>query len=286
MLAKAIIPMAGPLHRDLPFQHVTTGNGQTQQIVALQIQEILDAGIREVALVTAPGTRIFFAELEKRFGSRVVLVEQAEPRGFGHALQCAEAWVGAEPFLVQVCDHVFVTHAESSCTAQVLEVFARENAAVSAVQVTAESELPYFGVIGGERVHGSKSLYAIQTVLEKPTPTVAEETCMIPGIRQGNYLALFGTHALTPAVFGLLRAREKTLAEGEKLGLTEALAALCARERYLAVELEGHRVDIEGPFGLLRAQLAFALHGPRREEAMRLLLEEVAHAERTRSSAR
>jgi UTP--glucose-1-phosphate uridylyltransferase len=283
MLAKAIIPMAGPAHRDLPFQHVTTGAGGTQQVVALQIQEILDAGVREVALITAPGTRAFFSDLEKRFGSKVVLIEQMEPRGFGHALLSAEAWIGADSFLVQVCDHVFVTHAESSCTAQLIEVAEREHCAVSGVQVTSESQLPYFGVIGGQRVHGSQNLYTIETVLEKPTPTVAEEACMIPGVRQGYYLALFGTHALTPAVFALLRAREKTLPPGEKLGLTEALSTLCTRERYLALEVEGHRVDIEGPFGLLRAELALALHGPRREEALRLMLEEVAHAERSRS---
>jgi UTP--glucose-1-phosphate uridylyltransferase len=282
MLAKAIIPMAGPVHRDLPFQYVTTGAGGTQQVVALQIQEILDAGIREVALVTAPGTRAFFADLEKRFGSKVVFVEQAEPRGFGHALLCAESWVGSDAFLVQVCDHVFVTHAASSCTAQLLEVAEREHCAVSGVQVTAESQLPYFGVIGGQRVHGSQSLYSIETVLEKPTPTVAEETCMIPGIRQGNYLALFGTHALTPAVFGLLHAQRKALVPGENLGLTNALSALCSRERYLALEVEGHRVDIEGPFGLLRAQLALSLYGPRREEALRAILEEVAHAQEKR----
>jgi UTP--glucose-1-phosphate uridylyltransferase len=282
MLAKAIIPMAGPAHRDLPFQHVTTGAGGTQQVVALQIQEILDAGVREVALVTAPGTRAFFADLEQRFGSKVVFVEQAEPRGFGHALLCAESWIGADEFLVQVCDHVFVTHAESSCTAQLIEVAERENCAVSGVQVTPESKLPYFGVIGGHRVHGSENLYTIETVLEKPTPTVAEETCMIPGIRQGNYLATFGIHVLTPAIFGLLRAQEKALGPGAKLGLTEGLAALSSRERYLALEVEGHRVDIEGPFGLLRAQLALALHGPRREEALHSMLEEVAHAQKKR----
>jgi UTP--glucose-1-phosphate uridylyltransferase len=283
MLAKAIIPMAGPAHRDLPFQHVTTGAGRTQQVVALHIEEILDAGVREVALVTAPEARAFFAGIEKRFGSKIVLVEQAEPGGFGHAVLCAETWVGTDSFLVQVCDHVFVTHAKASCTAQLVEMAAREGCAVSGVQVTAESQLPYFGVIGGQRVHGSDNLYSIETVLEKPTPTVAEEACMIPGIRQGNYLALFGAHVLTPAVFGLLHAYKKTLPPGEKLGLTEVLSSLCKRERYLALEVEGHRVDIEGPFGLLRAQLALALYGPRREEALRLMLEEVAHAERKRS---
>lgn len=99
---------------------------------------------------------------------------------------------------------------------------------------------------------------------------------MIPGFRQGTYLALFGTHALTPLVFELLREQLSSLAAGAKLGLTEALAALAAREKYLALEVEGQRVDLESPFGSLRAQLALALYGSRREEVLRLILEEVA----------
>jgi UTP--glucose-1-phosphate uridylyltransferase len=122
----------------------------------------------------------------------------------------------------------------------------------------------------------------VETVLEKPTPTVAEEFCMIPGLRQGTYLALFGTHALTPLVFTLLRERRKLLEPQQKLGLTESLADLARRGRYLALEVQGRRVDLESPFGLLSAQLALALHGPRREEVLRLILEEVAAAQTAR----
>ena len=195
---------------------------------------------------------------------------------------CAESWVGGSPFIVQVCDHVFVTHAQSTCTEQVLEVARSEDASVSAVQVNAESQLPYFGVIGGSRVRTHEALYVVETVLEKPTPTVAEERCMIPGLRQGTYLALFGTHALTPWVFTLLRERRSKLGAQENLGLTESLADLARRARYLALEVKGRRVDLEGPFGLLSAQLALALHGPRREEVLRVILEEVACAQTPR----
>jgi UTP--glucose-1-phosphate uridylyltransferase len=64
------------------------------------------------------------------------------------------------------------------------------------------------------------------------------------------------------------------------LGLTESLAALAGRQKYLALAVRGHRVDLEGPFGLLRAQLALALHGSRRETVLGLMLEEVASSER------
>jgi UTP--glucose-1-phosphate uridylyltransferase len=279
-LTKAIIPMAGPLHRDLPLQHVTTGEGQTKRVAALHIEELLAAGIREVALVTAPGTTPLFSELVREFGSAIVLHEQAEPRGFGDAVLRVERWVGDEPFVLQVCDHVFVTYSQDSCTAQLLAVAERESCSVSAVQATAESQLPYFGVVGGQRVHLTEDLYVVETVIEKPTPTVAEVECAIPGLRLGTYLGLFGTHALMPDVFRLLRERANALGPGQTLGLTESLAALAGRQKYLALAVQGHRVDLEGPFGLLRAQLALALHGSRRETVLGLMLEEVAHAER------
>lgn len=273
---KAIIPMGRPMHGDLPLQHVTIGDGGTKRVAALQIEELLDAGISQVALVTRPGHQRFFTELREQFGPALVSVEQPEPRGFGDAVLCAEEWVGGEPFLVQVCDHVFITHAAASCTRQLVEVATREGCAVSGVQANAESQLPYFGVIGASRVKATNRLYAIDTVIEKPTPTVAEERCMIPGLRQGTYLALFGTHALSPLVFELLREQRALLPPGANLGLTESLAMLAEREKYLALEVDGQRVDLESPFGLLRAQLALALYGARREEVLRLILEEVA----------
>lgn len=268
--------MGGPLHSELPLQHVTVKDGSTRRVAGLQISELFAAGVDQVAIIIRPGRERFFDELRQEFGAKLVFIEQAEPRGFGDAVLRAEDWVNGEPFIVQVCDHVFITHAQASCTEQLIELASRENAVVSGVQVTSEGQLPYFGIVGGTRVKGSERVYAVETVLEKPTPTVAEERCMISGLRQGTYLGTFGTHALTPLVFDLLRERARTLPRGQRLGLTESLAALASRERYLAFEVDGQRVDLEGPFGLLRAQLALALHGPRREEVLRLILEEVA----------
>jgi len=277
-ISKAVIPMAGPVHRDLPLQHITTGEGVTRHVAALQIDELLGAGIRSVALVMAPGTEPFFEVLRAQFGEALARIEQPAPKGFGDAILCAEAWVAAEPFILQVCDHVFVTQAADSCTKQLLTVASAEECSVSAVLATPESQLPYFGVVGGLRVANTTDLYTVATVIEKPTPTVAEELCMVPGLRQGTYLALFGTHVLTPRIFAVLREQRQDLGGRTRLGLTEALALLAKREKYLAREVRGLRLDLEGPFGLLRAQVALALHGPRREEVLEILLEEVAHA--------
>jgi len=275
---KAVIPMAGPKHQELPLQHITTGDGSTRHVAALQIDELLSAGIRQVALVMAPGTEPFFEVLRRQFGDALARIEQREAAGFGDAILCAERWIGGEAFVVQVCDHVSVSQAQASCMAQLLAVATREACSVSSVLPTPEGQLPYFGVVGGARVGQAENLYTVSTVIEKPTPTVAEEHCMIPGLRHGTYLALFGGHVLTSRVFAILREQQRALSSRQRLGLTEALAVLATREKYLACEVRGLRLDLEGPFGLLRAQLALALHGPRRDEVMELLLEEVAHA--------
>jgi len=271
--------MGSTRHRDLPLQHIVIGDGRTRRTSELHVEELLAAGIEQVALVTRPGSAPLFEELERQFGAAIVLIEQHEPRGFGDAILRAEQWADGQPFLLQVCDHMFITYASRSCTQQLIEVASRENCAVSAVQATHESQLPYFGVIGGHGVKGEKQLYAVDAVFEKPTPTVAEEYCMVAGMRQGTYQGFFGTHALTPTIFECLHACHDQLEDHETLGLTEALSLLLAREKYLALEVSGHRIDLESPFGLLRAQVALALHGSRREEVLRLMLEEVAQAQ-------
>jgi UTP--glucose-1-phosphate uridylyltransferase len=256
-----------------------TGDGSTRRTVALQIEELLAAGIEQVALITSPGSVPLFHEIESQFGQSITLIEQKEPRGFGHAILCAESWANEQPFLLQVCDHMFITYAASSCTRQLIEIASKENCTVSAVQATHESQLPYFGVIGGHRLKGDNQIYEVEAVFEKPTPTVAEEFCMVAGMRQGHYLAFFGTHALAPSIFRYLRECESKLAPTASFGFTDALSLLLASERYLALEVRGHRIDLESPFGLLRAQVALALHGSRREEVLRLMLEEVAQAQ-------
>jgi UTP--glucose-1-phosphate uridylyltransferase len=79
-----------------------------------------------------------------------------------------------------------------------------EACSVSAVQSTSETQLPFYGTVGGKRVPGKKGLYKVDKVIEKPTPTEAEQSLIIPGLRSSHYLCFFGIHVLTPAVFDIL----------------------------------------------------------------------------------
>src|SRR5207245_2869271 len=118
---------------------------------------------------------------------------------------------------------------------------------VSAVQATRESLLPYYGAIGGRRVGRRTDLYEVDTVLEKPTPSEAEQRLTVPGLRAGYYLCLFGIHALSPAVMELLVERNT----GVKYGLLYAQLALALggadREDVLAGLVELLAQDRKGP---------------------------------------
>jgi hypothetical protein len=129
--------------------------------------------------------------------------------------------------------------------------------------------LPYFGVIGGRRVPQTKNLYEVDTVLEKPTPTQAEQELIVPGLRAGHYLCFFGMHVLTPVIFDLLDA----LGDSGRRQVSPALAMLAGRERYLAYEVAGNRSNLGVTYGLLVAQLALALSGKDRADILSQLVD-------------
>src|SRR3954447_25902434 len=157
---------------------------------------------------------------------------------------------------------------------RLLEVARAEECSVSAVQATREGLLPNFGAIGGRRSAGRRELYRVETVLEKPTPTEAEQKLTIPGMRAGYYLCFFGMHVLTPAVMDILDSQLAT-ANGV-VSLSGALAELARHEQYLALEEPHRRYDIGARYGLLTAQLALALNGRERSEVLAQLVELLA----------
>jgi UTP--glucose-1-phosphate uridylyltransferase len=188
---------------------------------------------------------------------------------------CGREFVGGEPFLHLVSDHLHVAQGRTSCARQLLEVAAAENAPVSAVQPTRESQLTAYGAVGGKLVGGDRPLYQVEAVLEKPTPTLAEQQLIVPGLRAGFYLCFFGLHVLEPDIFPLLEEHQAA-APDRPLGLSPALHSLAARRRYLAFCVAGRRYDIGAPYGLLLAQLALSLAGRDRDRVLTQLVELLA----------
>jgi UTP--glucose-1-phosphate uridylyltransferase len=128
--------------------------------------------------------------------------------------------------------------------------------------------------VGVRRVRSD--LYEIQQVLEKPTPSEAEQVLSVTGLRAGFHLCFFGIHVFTPTVMEILAESFERRSPGSLLDLSPALAELARRERCLALEIAGQRFNIGEKYGLLTAQLALALDGIDREKILALIVELLA----------
>ncbi|MFN8494052.1 MAG: sugar phosphate nucleotidyltransferase [Caldilineaceae bacterium] len=284
-ITKAVITAAGRKQRTLPLQTLIDRDGIEKSVLRIILEEVIRAGIEEICVVVSPGDEQPYAAVAGDHAGRLHFVQQREALGYGHAVYCAKDFVGRAPFLHLVGDHLYVNRAERGCAQHLVEIAEAEACTVSAVQATRESLLPYYGTIGGRRIAGRSDLYQIETVIEKPTPTEAEQRLIVPGFRAGYYLCFFGMHVLTPTVIDILgeqlaQMQQNTLAI-RKSGITlaAALAELARREQYLALEQQASRFDVGVKYGLLTAQLALALNGKERDEVLARLLELLAQRE-------
>lgn len=276
-IKKAVITAAGPTQQHLPLQTLVSPNGTTKTVVAFILDEIFSSGIESAAIVIAPGTEKAFTSAVANHLEKVVFIEQETPQGYGHAILCARDFTRNDPFLVMMGDHLYLSFTKESCVRQLLNFASQANGPVSAVKPTHESKLPFYGTVAGSPVGGSQGLYDVSHIIEKPTPTIAEQELIVPGLRSGSYLCFFGIHVLTAPVMEYL---EQAFAEKTDLPLTPSLAAAAKSEKYLACEIEGLRFNIEESYGLLRAQLGMALSGQGRDEVMGYMIELIAATRR------
>ncbi|MEP4077853.1 sugar phosphate nucleotidyltransferase [Haloferula sp.] len=283
-LTKAVITAASPDHRTLPIQTLVDRDGSPRSVLEILIREIHSTGIEDVCLIIHPGDADAYRQAIADTPVRLNFVEQHERLGYGHALSLAADFTAGEPFFHAVSDHLFISQdSEHSCAQQLIEMARAEDCAVSGVQSTRETEIQHYGAIAGnlQRAASGESIYLIKDVIEKPTPTEAEQKLIVPGLRAGRYLTFFGMHVLTPLVMEMLTERVGAAkASGESIQLSPVLSDLSRREQYAAIQIQGDRHDISLKYGLVHAQLALALAGSEREEILRDLLDIVARSRR------
>jgi len=278
-IKQALITAAGPSQRRLPLQALVDRDGVSKTALQILLEEAIQAGMDRIVVVVAPGDIPAFTLAAGNLSSRLSFVEQTAPLGYGHAVLSARQALANEPFLLLVGDHLYVSGGAQRCAQQLAQVAQAQNCSVSAVQATHESKLPLYGTVGGRLLTGRPGLYEVTEVIEKPTPTEAEQRLIVPGLRAGNYLCFFGMHVLTPMVMELLAEDVQRAGAQGGVPLTSALARLAQHERYLAVELQGRRYDMGLKYGLLSAQFALALDGQDRDEILSGLVEMLARRE-------
>lgn len=283
VIRKAIVTAAGPGQNTLPLQRLVDRDGQEKSALEMIIEEAVAADIEQIAIVIREGDQAAYEQAAGSLRDRLTFVVQRQPAGYGQAILCGERFADGETVLHLVGDHIFMSHADARCCEQLLEVAREHEVCVSAVQPTRETMLPYFGAVAGSRLPGCDDLFDVRVVMEKPTPTAAEQYLTNPGLRSGTYLCFFGMHVLTPAVFDVLH--ELTGERQGPIALADALSRLARRQRYLAYQIRGQRFNIGQKYGLLQAQLALGISGVDRDVILRDLVELMASGTRDHAAA-
>ena len=271
-ISKALITAAGPDQRNLQLQQLIDRNRNKRTVLEILVEEIISAGIKEIGVVVQPEDA---PNYEKALGNNINGIEfipQVNPNGYGHALLAGKNFLNNEPFLHLVGDHLYINREGENIAQKVIETAQRYNCSVSTVQSTRENSIINFGTVGAMRIQGQSSIYQINEVKEKPTPTYAEQKLLVPGLRSGFYLCFFGMHIFTPYLLELLEQKGKNNPDA-KLGLSESLNELSKHNKYLALEMDNQRYDIGQDYGLFKAQLAVSLLGKDRDFMLSELME-------------
>jgi UTP--glucose-1-phosphate uridylyltransferase len=298
---KAVITAAGRGTRQYPASTavqkemfpLVDRDGLTKPVIQIIGEEAIDSGIEEICIITQPGDeaqyRDYFRRLDDEmvksfrgknwaileseklgaFGERLHFAEQHTPEGFGHAVYQAREFVGNEPFLLLLGDHVYISDTKDRCARQLIRIFEQYMLdAVTGVQPTMERMLHQFGTIRGAPIEPERGIYKAELIVEKPSIETARERLATPGLPAGNYLSHFGMHVFSPRIFDSLEYLiQNNIRERGEIQLTAAQEHLRQHcEKYWAVMTQGQRYDTGIPYGLMETQLALALNGIHRTE--------------------
>ena len=171
-----------------------------------------------------------------------VYIRQSEPLGLGHAVLCAEAVVGDEPFAVILADDLI--DAERAVIGQLVDArAARGGGNVLAVEDVPRDETQKYGIVSSQPIEGRTS--RVSHIVEKPAPDQAPST-----------LAVVGRYVLEPEIFEHLRSMPR--GSGGEIQLTDGIACMLSSETTFAHRYQGRRFDCGSKEGFVAATVHFA----------------------------
>jgi UTP--glucose-1-phosphate uridylyltransferase len=176
--------------------------------------------------------------------ANVVTVRQQEPLGLGHAVLCAKALVGDEPFIVMLGDDII--DGPVPAAKQLTSCFERHGMGTIALMEVSPDETHMYGIAAGTTL--DPRTIRIEKLVEKPKQDAPSN------------LAVIGRYVLPPGIFSILENVKPGV--GGEIQLTDALAVLAGRQGLLGYRFEGERHDAGDRFGFLKANIAFALQRP------------------------
>ena len=269
-ITKAVFPVAGLGSRFLPATKASPKEMLPivdKPLIQYAVEEAAAAGITDMIFVTGRNKRAIEdhfdmnPELESALerkqelleiarsvlprGCRCIYTRQSEPLGLGHAVLCAQAVVGNEPFAVLLADDLI--DALPPTLASMVARFESEGCSLLGVEDIPREQTGSYGIVSVSEP--DSAVMQVRAIVEKPAPKDAPST-----------LAVVGRYVLTPAIFELLATGKP--GRGGEIQLTDAIAALLARERVLAMRLGGKRYDCGSKLGYLKATVELGLRHP------------------------
>lgn len=282
---KAVIPAAGLGTRFLPAtkamakEMLPIVDKPTIQFI---VEEAVASGIEELLIITGRNKRPiedhFDAniELEQHLDStgkttllkvlhdqpkvNLYFVRQPYPKGLGHAVLQAKAFVGNEPFVVMLGDDLMKS--DVPLTKQLIDVYEKTNASNIAVMEVPEDETDKYGVIDPES-QLTDDIYHVRQFVEKPKPADAPSN-----------LAIIGRYLLTPQIFPILETLEP--GAGGEIQLTDAIDQLNKTQRVFAKKFTGKRYDVGSKIGFLEMSIEYGLAHAEIQQGLKELIQGIA----------
>jgi UTP--glucose-1-phosphate uridylyltransferase len=188
-------------------------------------------------------------------------VRQQEPLGLGHAIWCARAFIGDEPFAILLPDDLVLS--ETPCTQQLADAYHETGGCVVAVTEVPREQTNRYGILDIGADDGR--LVEVRGLVEKPKPEDAPSN-----------LSIIGRYVLTAGVIEHLARMER--GQGNEVQLTDAMAKMIGQVPFHGLRYEGRRFDCGNKEGFLEAQIAFALKRADLGPAVRAFLKNYINA--------
>jgi len=284
-IKKCVFPVAGMGTRFLPATKASPKEMLPivdKPLIQYAVEEAVEAGCTEMVFITGRNKRSIEDHFDKAYELETELelrqkdkllahvrdilppnitcmyIRQTEALGLGHAVLCAQAAVGNEPFAVILADDLI--DAPKGALKQMVNVYNQSGNSVLGVETVDPSQTGSYGIVEVEKL---KSYQRIINIIEKPKPEEAPSN-----------LAVVGRYILTPRIFDLLSNLPR--GAGNEIQLTDGIARLLDHEFVLAHAFDGKRYDCGSKLGYLEATVAYGLKHPETGEQFKELLKQYA----------
>ena len=284
-IKKCVFPVAGMGTRFLPATKASPKEMLPivdKPLIQYAVEEAVEAGCTEMVFITGRNKRSIEDHFDKAYELETELelrqkdkllahvrdilpsnitclyIRQTEALGLGHAVLCAQAAVGDEPFAVILADDLI--DAPKGALKQMVDVYNQSGNSILGVETVDPSQTGSYGIVEVEKL---KSYQRITNIVEKPKPEEAPSN-----------LAVVGRYILTPRIFDLLTNLPR--GAGNEIQLTDGIARLLDHEFVLAHAFDGKRYDCGSKLGYLEATVAYGLKHPETGEQFKELLKQYA----------